>query len=251
VDEATSVVVQISKIDLLRSDGDDKEFTFAPPRRVDLLDFSAGLSTILLDRVRVPEGDYTGLRVTIDSDDSTESHIDLNTGARERLVLSGATDEFTIEEPFTIERRKELALTLEIDLRLSVLPPANVDEPYEFAPSTRLVNDADAATISGAISEDLVSSSSCLPVVYVYAGHDIDADDIGSPLTPVASAAVKLGSVSGVRNYKVAFLLAGEYSVAFTCDALQDDPRDDDDIVFSPSAEVSVDASETATANFE
>jgi hypothetical protein len=255
VDAATRVNVQIAEIELLSEDGDPESFTFSPPRDVDLLQFSGGRSSILLDAVRVPEGDYTGIRLTINSDETTaESFVDLATG-REPLFLPSANESrLTIDESFTIERRKELELTLHIDLRQSVLPPQNEGDPFELKPEWRLIRTEDAAILSGTVSSALANLNDCSPAIYLFADHGTEPNDAGSNAALVASAEVEVGGVSGAFDYEIAFLEEGEYTVAFTCDALDDDPRSDEpanEVVFVGATDVTLTAGETATVNFQ
>ncbi len=255
VDQATHVVVQVTEIELLKEGEDGKTFTFAPVRSVDLLQFSGGRSTILLDNVQVPEGDYSGLRMTINSDETDPlSYVDLVTG-REPLFLP-ATNEalLTIDEPFTIERRKQLDLTIDFDLRQSVLPPESDGDPYELKPALRLIKDEDAAAITGSVSDALAGASGCSAAVYVFAGQDSEPNDVGSNADIVASERVDTGTVSSDFSYDVAFLPAGDYTVAFTCDAIDDNPRTDeaDTVVsFGARTNVTVSAGETVTVNFQ
>jgi hypothetical protein len=255
VDEATHVNLQIAEIELLKADEDSESFTFSPPRDVDLLQFSGGRSTILLDGVRVPEGDYIGIRLTINSDESTaQSFVDLAT-RREPLFLPAANlDLATIDESFTIERRKELDLIIHVDLRQSVLPPENDGEPFELAPVMRLIRTEDAATLAGTVSNALATASGCSPAIYLFADEDAEPNDIGSNADIVASAKVDVSSVSGDFDYQIAFLDAGNYTVAFTCDASDDDPRTDEVasiVAFSASVNVVLAAGETSTVNFQ
>jgi hypothetical protein len=257
VDTATRVNVQIAEIELLSEDGDPESFTFSPPRDVDLLQFTGGRSSILLDAVRVPEGDYTGIRLTINSDETTaQSFVDLAIGGRQPLFLPSANESrLTIDESFTIERRKELDLTIHIDLRQSVLPPEVDGEPFELKPVWRLIRTEDVATLSGTVSDALATGDGCSPAIYLFAGHDAEPNDAGSNAELVASAKVELGSISGDFDYEIAFLEEGEYTVAFTCDALDDDPRIDElppnEVIFAGETDVTLTAGETATVNFQ
>jgi hypothetical protein len=53
-----------------------------------------------------------------------------------------------------------------------------------------------------------------------------------------------------VYRYKAAFLEAGDYTVAFTCDAGLDDPATDDALGFSGAATVVVSAKTETAHNF-
>jgi hypothetical protein len=52
-------------------------------------------------------------------------------------------------------------------------------------------------------------------------------------------------------TYKAAFLEAGLYTVAFTCQAADDDPEEEDELVFEGAANVEVFAGSVTTHNFE
>ena len=55
----------------------------------------------------------------------------------------------------------------------------------------------------------------------------------GSANAPLTSAAVSLDNSSGDWSYTIGFLAPGAYTVAFTCQASDDDPdKADDDIEF-------------------
>ncbi len=92
---------------------------------------------------------------------------------------------------------------------------------------------------------------SCTGAVYIYAGSNVTPDDIDTTLPdPITTAMVKLDSTSGDYEYKAAFLEAGSYTVAFTCDAVQDDPGSDDVLVFVGTETVSVAAGAVTMHDF-
>jgi hypothetical protein len=252
VDKATQVRVQFTEVELIKADGSTESFELSPVKNVDLLNFSGGLSTPLLDQVRVPDGEYQGLRLKVNAgNDADDSFLILDTGAQEALLLPSANESLlTINQSFTVERREELALTVDFDLRKSVLEPSSDGEPYELRPALRLVKDDDAGTIFGTVPTDVASAAGCSPVVYVYSGKDVTVNDVGSAIPPLASALVKFNSVSDDFEYRVAFLNAGDYTAAFTCDARDDDPETDDDTDLVGARNVAVTAKQTTQANF-
>jgi hypothetical protein len=88
------------------------------------------------------------------------------------------------------------------------------------------------------------------PAVYVFSGAGITPDDIdGIAPDPVSTASVKLDNM-GVYRYKAAFLEAGSYTIAFTCNAAADDPTVDNALTFTGTTTVSVTANNTMTHNF-
>jgi hypothetical protein len=61
-----------------------------------------------------------------------------------------------------------------------------------------------------------------------------------------------LNDNTGIYEYTAAFLPAGAYTLAFTCQARVDDPEAEDPVLFVPVAglEASVTAGRTTTLNF-
>jgi hypothetical protein len=87
--------------------------------------------------------------------------------------------------------------------------------------------------------------------VYVYEGSGVTPDDIDADVNtpdPVTTATVKLDN--GTYSYKAAFLEAGSYTIAFTCDAAADDLMVDDTLAFSGTTTVSVTAGMDTPHNF-
>src|SRR6185437_17019074 len=80
-----------------------------------------------------------------------------------------------------------------------------------------------AGAITGNVATSLVT---CVdPAAYVYSGDVTPSDvDISDPnhVNPVSTALVGLNSTSGLYNFTAGFLPAGDYTVAFTCEASQD-----------------------------
>ena len=91
----------------------------------------------------------------------------------------------------------------------------------------------------------------CTPAVYVFDGAGVAPDDVdGAGVEPVTSAFVVLDAGSGTFRYVAAFLPAGDYTAAFTCDAGADDPDLDDTLVFTGTASVTVTAQQATTLDF-
>lgn len=255
VDQASEVLVQFTEVDLTRSDGTTKTFTFSPARSVDFLSLAAGTATRLLDQVQVPSGDYQGLTLKIAAgQNAADSFLVLTTGGKLALFLADDSDPgLTINRPFTVDRRKQLALTVDFDLRKSILKPAATGTPYRLKPTLRLVKDDNAGQIAGSVAATTVTGTSgCTPAVYVYTGSGVTPDDVGpTAAQPVASAPARLNTITGNYDYRIAFLDAGDYTAAFTCDAAADDPETDDAISFTAApGKVTVSAGQTTLQNF-
>ena len=249
VDDADRVVVQFTRVVLERSDGDDESFGLSPPRSIDLLAQTEGLTAALLKDQSVQEGDYVAVRLEVNATGSgTDSFVE--TGGVTRPLLLAEADEarLRVARSFSVNALETVRLVVDFDLRKSIQDPDSAGAPYELRPVLRLV-DADAAgAISGTVSTALATSSGCRPAVYVYSGHNVSADDEGSALPPLASAIAR-PDIDGFF-YRVAFLPAGSYTAAFTCGAAADDPAQDDATTFPETQNVTVTESDTATADF-
>lgn len=254
VDEATRVRIRFTGLELTHSNGDREDFNFSPARDLDLTSLDRGRSAVLLSEVRIPEGDYQSVRLKIDAgSNADDSFLDRSGGERCALPLPSANESLlTLAQTFTIEERESLELTVDFDLRKSIVNrpnPANCDEAYELKPSLRLLKDDRVGFIAGSVAA-LLRPSGCVAAVYVYDGAVAEPGDVGSPTSPLASSLIAQ-TISGGLDYRVAWLNPGDYTVAYTCDADLDDPELDDAVVFSHRGEVSVSERATATFNFQ
>jgi hypothetical protein len=118
-----------------------------------------------------------------------------------------------------------------------------------------MVDNVMVGAIAGTVDNTLMTVT-CDPVndhpaVYVFEGSGVTPDDIdGIAPDPVTTASVKLDSNDGMYKYMAAFLEAGSYTIAFTCDAAADDPIVDNTLTFSGTTTVTVTANNTMTHNF-
>jgi hypothetical protein len=246
VDDATAVVVRFTGVELRHEDGEDEIFEFDVPRDIDLLALSGGDSELLLSGERLPSGRYERIRLRVESSPSTiVSRVETLGGSFPLYVPDDAEDGLDLDQDFDVPDDERAAYTIDFDLRRSMHNPESGSNAYELRPVLRLVEDERAGSIGGTVnSAKLVAG--CVPAVYVYSGSSITPDDVdGSGTEPVSSARVNLST----RRYTVAFLPEGKYTVAFTCDADEDDPATNDSLTFE-AKNASVEAGETRTVNF-
>ena len=73
----------------------------------------------------------------------------------------------------------------------------------------------------------------------------------GGVLDPLTTATVSYGDDSNRWAFEIGFVPAGDYTLAFTCDATLDSPDSDDSglVAFSDSVNVSVVAGEDSTVS--
>jgi hypothetical protein len=106
------------------------------------------------------------------------------------------------------------------------------------------VTDQGRGSIRGVVNKRLLSDSSCTGgnAVYVFEGRDVVPDDIdGIIADPADYVIVKFDTGSGQYQYRTDLLNAGDYTLAFTCQAGEDNPDVDNyNILFSGIRNVTV-----------
>jgi hypothetical protein len=282
VDQAEHVWVEFGEIELKPADG--ASITFQPEEtgRIDLLALSGGGAEALLEEVELVAGQYNWIRlhdlaVTLEKAGDTIDQPNV-------WVPSGAQTGLKLVSPFTVPANGSLSLTVDFDLRKAVhtipaQPPAGPLQGYDYRlrPALRLVDTSETGAIAGSV-DNAISVQGCGfsdgddpagAAVYVYSGHDLttlgdvyvedstgnDEANSSDQLTegsdsPVTVAPVRYNETRAEYRYRAAFLNAGDYTVAFTCDASGDDPSEPDDApTFGPSAEVTVNAGEVTEAD--
>lgn len=176
----------------------------------------------------------------------------------ELTIPSEAKTGLKLNRGFVVPAGGSADFTIDFDLRKSVHFTGNdpATGEYMLRPTLRLADNAMTGSIAGTVNDTLMTVT-CDPVndrpaVYVYSGAGVTPDDIdGIDPEPVTTASVKLDPDDNTRYvYKAAFLEAGDYTVAFTCDAATDDLMADDTLAFSGTSTVSVTAKTETTHNF-
>jgi len=246
IDEAASVVVEFTGVELKPAGGSRVVFDFDTPRQIDLLALQGNDSTPLLDGVEVPAGNYNWIRLKVNADEGTlNSYVVLvEGGAQEPLFIpSGGETGLKLVSGFTVAQGGIADFTIDFDLRKSVHDPVG-QEGFHLRPALRLLDNLEVGSISGTVAESLVTDASCTNgnAVYLYTGNGAVVDDEGSANPPLASALVVFDEDSGEYRYEIGFVAEGPYTVAFTCQSADDTPDLDDDIDFVGAADVDVTA---------
>lgn len=260
IDGATAVVVKFTGVEVKPKNGEAVQFDLVTPRSVDLLATASGTAAVLLDGVTLDAGEYEHVRLKVVSDRATtDSYITLLDGSQAPLfVPSGSQSGLKLNNGFTVPEGGERALIVDFDLRRSIVKPQG-QEAYTLKPVLRLLDESSIGLIRGTVPPALITGSGCTGdvntgagnAVYIYSGSVSTPDDVGGIGTqPFVSAPVKFDSVSGTYLYTAAYLPAGSYTAAFTCQATGDDPEADDPTVFSAPLAAAVTAGAITTVNF-
>lgn len=223
--------------------------TLAAPKQIDLLALNGGQSDVLLNGFALPAGDYSWIRLMVDTAGTHDSYIVVTGGAGYELAIpSGSETGLKLNRGIVVPAGGSADFTIDFDLRKSVHVTGNGQ--YMLRPTLRLADNSLVGAIAGSINPLLVPAG-CTPAVYVFTGAGVTPDDIdGIAADPVTTAMVKLDSISGEYRYKAAFLEAGDYTVAYTCMAASDDPSSDDALAFAGIASLAVSADTITAHNF-
>ncbi|MCZ6659066.1 MAG: hypothetical protein O7C67_17395 [Gammaproteobacteria bacterium] len=178
------------------------------------------------------------------------------TGGQMELAIPSGDLRFV--SGFVVTAGQMNSFTLDWDVRKGLTDPVG-QAGWFLTPAFRLIDMTLYGSISGTVADALVMDASCTSdaegngnVVYVYNGFNTVADDLGSAGEPVTTAPVRVGeSMAGAYAYTVSFLDPGQYTVAFTCQGLDDDPAVDEmgvnQIVFAGQVNAEVVAGQGTT----
>jgi Domain of unknown function (DUF4382) len=249
VDGATEVWVQFSAVEIKPADGPSITYTFDTPMNVDLLSLQGSVSEDFFKDIVVPSGTYNWVRLAVNTSGTSDSYIKFinDNNDYELTIPSGSQSGLKINNEFIVAAGGKTAMTIDFDLRKSIVEASG---EYKLKPVLRLVNNAEAGTITGSIDSALTTGANCsdeLPdtgnAVYVFTGFDAELDDIDniSP-DPITTALMTFNTETGMYDYEVGFLPEGHYTVAYTCMADLDGPKVDDVIVFQSTTNVTVTA---------
>lgn len=220
------------------------------PQQINLLALTGGLSAPLLDHYSLAAGHYAWIRLLIDATPgATDSYVTIN-GSRYGLEIpSGAATGLQLNRGFDVPTDGSPSFTVDFNLRASVHAPAAASTDYLLRPTLRVVDDAVVGTLTGVVTLNPATCTS--PAVYVYAGqHATPVDIEGAAGDPVTTAPVILNTLTGLFEYRAAFLPAGMYTVALTCVSAVDNPDTAENLGFSGAADVSIVAGRTTQHDF-
>jgi len=257
VDGVTAVHLRITGMSLKSSSGPAQELTLAGgPRTVDIMALTDTNAAVLVDDAVIAPGDYEWLAMDVSAahDNVMDSYVETVGGGQEELrVPSGRV---RLVSGFTVEAGEANLFLFDWDMRKGLVRPPGLPG-YLLKPAFRMLDVTEYGVLQGTVSGDTLSlaANACNVddanlelgnVVYVFSGTGTVPDDIDGTDDPVATADVTLAN--GVYTYRV-LLTPGDYTVAFTCQAADDEPETDETIAFLPTVNVTM-AGDTQTVDF-
>ena len=232
VDGATEVVVVFTAV-VLHGAGGTTRIEFPEPRDIDLLAYQNGATVDLLDGVEVEAGEYDWMRLELIAEQNRNdgSYILFQTGEQYPLyVPSGSQTGLKLNRPFVVAAGGITRLVADFDLRKSIIQPPGLSPNYVLKPVLRLMDELEVGSISGAVDlaalamaqfEEGAGPEDCAGGVYLFAGADATPDDADGEAAdgtdPVVYQPLAFDGLEAVVPYEIAFVEAGNYTVAATC----------------------------------
>jgi hypothetical protein len=286
IEELDSVMITVDKLIFNRAGDDIVVDTFTSEElnlidsdtfQLNLLDYQGLESSLVLDSVKLPVGDYQNLRIVIQSDDETYVQ---ETGSVTHKELKVPSGELKLGG-FSVSSKSSQTFVIEFGLRQAMTYNPGPDRYILKPRGVRIVRLDNASTISGTVD---LSTASCLPtgdtslshIAYLYAGHNLDSGLLGDVFVREADIDVSDGNAAGTDfdadvpdniiapavstsidengDYLFSYLNDGDYTVAISCNAAVDHATLYDDItVPSPAGlvvELTLAKEADATCNF-
>ena len=271
VGDLSEVVITIDGIELRRKDGDDcddetesddcayidhftDEGDVVDTVQVDLLKLQGSDNKIIVEEIELEAGEYDQLRLSVIDEDTNYSWVKEKATGDALKLLKVPSGELKLGG-FTVESGGVQVFIIEFNLHKAMTynpgPPG--PDRYILKPrGVRVVDVETAASISGEVSSELLNGTPPCDVnvgnvIYLYQGHDLDVDNLAdnfdsdeddlAPDTAIAPYASEIVAADG--SYEIAYLAPGNYTLAFTCEAEEDDSEVWDDIVIpSPDTQI-------------
>jgi hypothetical protein len=256
VDGAQAVVVKFTGVELTANGGSPVDITFAQPKTIDLLNQSGTASAVLFNQP-IPAGSYGQIRLMVVADgDPSNSYITLSDGTMHGLqVPSGSETGLKLVSGFTVASSGVVDYTIDFDLRQAITCPPGQAPACILKPTEKLVDNTAVGNIQGVVSNTLVPSG-CTPGVYLYSGtvtapEDMNSTAATSDTSQPQASRVPVANSQPPYYYQFTFLSPGTYTVAFTCQAAQDNPdQADSAVMFNPvKTGITVTANQTTTVD--
>ena len=226
------------------------------PLTVNIMELTDTNAAILVDDATIEPGRYEWLSMDVaaEHDGIMDSYVMTDTGGQVELrVPSGRV---RLVSGFDVPANQSTQFLFDWDMRSGLVHPPGLPG-YLLKPAFRMLEVTAYGVLTGTVAAETITTAAneCNKddanldvgnVVYIYSGTGFTPDDIDGTGDPIATADVV--PVNGIYSYRVA-LGAGDYTVAFTCQAKSDMPDTDETIAFRPSVNVTM-AGDAKTVNF-
>ena len=241
-----------------QGDGPAIDIDFPVPVKVDLLSLNVDNAETLLDSHAVPAGQYNWLELHVNAkhDGVMDSFAVLQTGGVEEIEVEVPSGSLRLVSGLTITANQETSFLIDWNLHKGLNDPVGQTGLF-LRPALRVIDMTQFGTLSGTVATPLVTAGGCANdlnldignAVYIYAGAGIAPDDFdASDPEPVATTAVTQNQ-AGDYVYET-LLSPGTYTVAFTCQAMNDLPDTSEQIAFVAPTDAVIADGQAVAVNF-
>lgn len=261
VDGVTAVYVKIAAM-WIKPTGNGPAVQLSMPNgpmTVNLMGLTDKNAAILVDNATIAPGSYDWIAMDIAAEPNVrDSYVITSTGAEQEVEtdLSVPSGRLRLVSGFTVPENQAVKLLFDWDMRQGLVYPPGQHQ-YFLKPAFRMIDVTAYGTLQGTVAAATVGTNldplqnPCAKddnanldvgnVVYVFSGSGVTPDDVDGTGDPIAT-------IPAVRNtagdYVYRTLIApGTYTVAFTCQAGNDDPSTDEtgtpkELAFLPAVNV-------------
>lgn len=209
-DDVASVFLTFQRVEVRAGEGRWIKFDeFEEPVTIDLLAYQNGES-YLLSEEELPAGDYNEIRLVLNMNQEDTYILYKDNTTQDLKVPSGSQSGFKIKGDFNVPAGGEVSLTLDWDLRRSIVEAGNSGQ-FILKPVARLVTNQESGSIQGFI--DLPEGAGRV-VVYAYAdGTYAENENLEQEPFPNAISSAEVALDNG--QFTLAYLESGIYDLYF------------------------------------
>lgn len=226
---------------------------------INLLDFQGGKVAQLFEGQEFPAGEYEWIRLHLGEDPYVVEASDPNQTPIFLFLPSGRQTGLKLTGGFVIPAGGSADFTIDFDVKKSIInaggeAPAGSDK-YILKPAHRLVDNTEVGSIVGEVDYVSIQQDETLVAcdyegsVYVYEGDvpaegltDLNSENLETEDGPLVVVPVTNEDNASLYSFKAAFLPAGDYTIAYSCQA--DDNEIEETLEFLGVQSVTVEASD-------
>ncbi len=252
LEQLKQVVIEVDRITLQRSGVEDvviDRFTIddlglvdADSFQVDLLDYQGLNQLAVFEDLELARGSYSRLLISILDGDINLSFVQESDDSLKPIVVAGGQ----LSLPGPSLSAGEQLFTVEFGLAQALQYQPGPDDYLLTTNGVRLIDDATAASLSGRVDSDLFDSVAPCDAktdpetgnrIYLYSSGPAPIADLADVFTsssstsvpadkraPYAVASMAQDVLTGGWQYSLGYIAAGNYTLAFSCDAADDNP---------------------------
>jgi hypothetical protein len=240
----TKVMIRFRGIELKPESGPPILFDFGEgnERDIDLLQLQGSGSAYLIVDETVPAGRYLWTRLLVDADkDAYDSYIEKHGSEMYPLyVPSGAKPGLKLVSDFVVPAGGSADFVIDWNLAQAIHQPTGQDLNHYLRPALKIVDRAESGVIRGTVDAALVDENApgdCAGGnrVYLFAKpdaetpiDDLDMETDDARADVLTTASVDYRAEDNTWAWEFGFVAPGNYTIAFTCSAVADDPALDE-----------------------